>query len=71
MVIKALTLTHAVLPFTERPEVPFAIKVLNKSGRSVELSWNEPYNGNSDIFQYIIQYKKAKGRCFSRSCGMG
>ncbi|XP_043207619.1 Down syndrome cell adhesion molecule-like protein Dscam2 isoform X5 [Amphibalanus amphitrite] len=44
----------------EKPEVPFAIKVLNKSGRSVELSWSAPYNGNSDIFQYIIQYKKAK-----------
>ena len=50
-------------PLAEKPEVPFAIKVLNKSGRTVELSWSAPYNGNSDIFEYIIQYKKAKGTC--------
>ena len=65
MVINIRLAADSVSSFTEKPEVPFAIKVLNKSGRSVEFSWNAPYNGNSDIFQYIIQYKKARGECYS------
>lgn len=33
----------------EVPEVPYGLKVVDKSGRSVELSWVAPYDGNSPI----------------------
>jgi len=36
------------------------LKVLDKSGRSVQLAWNEPYNGNSPITRYFIEYKMSK-----------
>lgn len=36
------------------------MKVLDKSGRSVQLSWAAPYDGNSAIKQYKIEYKPSK-----------
>ncbi|KAK9507868.1 hypothetical protein O3M35_007638 [Rhynocoris fuscipes] len=45
----------------EVPEAPHALKVLDKSGRSVQLSWSAPYDGNSPILRYLIEYKVAKG----------
>ncbi|XP_063932359.1 cell adhesion molecule Dscam1 isoform X6 [Zophobas morio] len=44
----------------EVPEVPYGLKVLDKSGRSVQLSWVAPYDGNSPITRYMIQYKQSK-----------
>lgn len=44
----------------EVPEVPYALKVLDKSGRSVQLSWVAPYDGNSPITRYMIEYKPSK-----------
>lgn len=43
------------------PEIPFGLKVLDKSGRTVQLSWLAPYDGNSPITRYIVQYKMLKG----------
>ncbi|XP_076672538.1 Down syndrome cell adhesion molecule 1 isoform X41 [Andrena cerasifolii] len=45
----------------EVPEVPYGLKVLDKSGRSVQLSWAAPYDGNSPIKRYVIEYKVSKG----------
>ncbi|XP_044595829.1 Down syndrome cell adhesion molecule-like protein Dscam2 isoform X11 [Cotesia glomerata] len=45
----------------EVPEVPYGLKVLDKSGRSVQLSWAAPYDGNSPIKRYLIEYKMSKG----------
>ncbi|XP_076476975.1 Down syndrome cell adhesion molecule 1 isoform X22 [Bombus vancouverensis nearcticus] len=45
----------------EVPEVPYGLKVLDKSGRSVQLSWAAPYDGNSPIKRYVIEYKISKG----------
>ncbi|XP_033230988.1 Down syndrome cell adhesion molecule-like protein Dscam2 isoform X4 [Belonocnema kinseyi] len=45
----------------EVPEVPYGLKVLDKSGRSVQLSWAAPYDGNSLIKRYVIEYKISKG----------
>ncbi|XP_046417322.1 Down syndrome cell adhesion molecule-like protein Dscam2 isoform X3 [Neodiprion lecontei] len=45
----------------EVPEVPYGLKVLDKSGRSVQLSWAAPYDGNSPIKRYLIEYKISKG----------
>ncbi|XP_046991630.1 Down syndrome cell adhesion molecule-like protein Dscam2 isoform X2 [Schistocerca americana] len=41
----------------ETPEPPANVHVNNFSSRSVSLSWEEPYNGNSIIGAYIVQYK--------------
>ncbi|XP_072155021.1 cell adhesion molecule Dscam1 isoform X2 [Bemisia tabaci] len=45
----------------EVPEVPYGLKVLDKSGRSVQLAWSAPYDGNSPIKRYVIEYKISKG----------
>ncbi|XP_015172319.1 PREDICTED: Down syndrome cell adhesion molecule-like protein Dscam2 isoform X38 [Polistes dominula] len=45
----------------EVPEVPYGLKVLDKSGRSVQLSWAAPYDGNSPMKGYVIEYKISKG----------
>nr|XP_015838890.1 PREDICTED: Down syndrome cell adhesion molecule isoform X18 [Tribolium castaneum] len=44
----------------EVPEVPYGLKVLDKSGRSVQLSWVAPFDGNSPITRYMIEYKQSK-----------
>ncbi|XP_025834444.1 Down syndrome cell adhesion molecule-like protein Dscam2 isoform X9 [Agrilus planipennis] len=44
----------------EPPETPYGLKVLDKSGRSVELSWVAPYDGNSPVKKYTIEYKQSK-----------
>lgn len=41
--------------------MPYGLKVLDKSGRTVQLSWAAPYDGNSPIKKYIIEYKINKG----------
>ncbi|CAH1154339.1 unnamed protein product [Phaedon cochleariae] len=45
----------------EVPEVPYGLKVLDKSGKTVQLSWVSPYDGNSPIKKFIIEYKPSKG----------
>lgn len=44
----------------EPPEVPTGLKVLDKSGRSVQIAWTEPYSGNSPITRYYIEFKMSK-----------
>ena len=45
----------------EVPETPSELKVLDKSGRNVKLSWQAPYNGNSNLTRYLIEFKPTKG----------
>ncbi|XP_053683718.1 cell adhesion molecule Dscam2 [Sabethes cyaneus] len=45
----------------EAPEMPYALKVLDKSGRTVQLSWAKPYSGNSPLKRYIIEFKRSRG----------
>ena len=56
-----------LLNYAEVPEVPFGVKVLDKSGRSVQLSWSAPYDGNSPLTRYLIEYKISKGRIGMKS----
>lgn len=60
ILIKNLT-TKLFVWIAEPPEVPFGVKVLDKSGRSVQLSWSAPYDGNSPLTRYLIEYKISKG----------
>uniref|UniRef100_A0AAG5D198 Down syndrome cell adhesion molecule-like protein Dscam2 n=1 Tax=Anopheles atroparvus TaxID=41427 RepID=A0AAG5D198_ANOAO len=45
----------------EPAEMPYALKVLDKSGRTVQLSWAKPYDGNSPLKRYIIEFKRSRG----------
>lgn len=45
----------------ENPEMPYGMKVLDKSGRTIQLSWSKPYDGNSPLKRYIIEFKKSRG----------
>jgi hypothetical protein len=53
--------TTSYLCFPEVPEVPYGLRVLDKSGRSVQLSWAAPYDGNSPIKRYLVEYKISRG----------
>lgn len=46
----------------EVPEMPYALKVLDKSGRNVQLSWAQPYDGNSGLKRYIIEFKTSRSQ---------
>ncbi|KAL1110142.1 hypothetical protein AAG570_008219 [Ranatra chinensis] len=41
----------------ETPELPKNIRVNDQQSRSLQLSWTQPFNGNSPITNFIIQYK--------------
>ena len=45
----------------EVPETPSGLKVLEKHGRNIKLSWQAPYNGNSNLTRYLIEFKPTKG----------
>jgi hypothetical protein len=34
---------------------------LEKAGRNIKLSWQAPYNGNSNLTRYLIEFKPTKG----------
>ncbi|XP_050296010.1 cell adhesion molecule Dscam2 isoform X2 [Anthonomus grandis grandis] len=41
----------------EIPEAPRNVKVIDQQSRTIGISWNYPYAGNSPITNYVIQYK--------------
>ncbi|XP_049800134.1 Down syndrome cell adhesion molecule-like protein Dscam2 [Schistocerca nitens] len=45
----------------EPPEVPAGLTVLAVSSRAANLTWQQPYDGNSPILEYIVQYKTGNG----------
>ena len=53
--------TSINLIIQEKPETPHGLKVIDKTGRSVKLSWQAPYNGNSNLTRYITEFKPTKG----------
>lgn len=46
----------------EIPEPPRNVRVMDQLSRSIGISWNQPYAGNSQINHYIVQYKPGDGR---------
>lgn len=49
------------LTIQENPESPKNIRITEQLSRTISLSWNQPYNGNSPITSYIVQYKLGLG----------
>ncbi|RWS11068.1 cell adhesion molecule-like protein, partial [Dinothrombium tinctorium] len=44
----------------EPPEAPFNLNVQTVSSNSMTISWSQPYNGNSPLLEYDIEYKRSE-----------
>lgn len=42
---------------SERPDVPDEFSVVNVTESSAEIRWREPFNGNSVIANYVVEYR--------------
>ncbi|XP_026314956.1 Down syndrome cell adhesion molecule-like protein Dscam2 [Hyposmocoma kahamanoa] len=42
----------------EPPEPPANFRVLETTSRSVRLQWRRPYDGNSPVLGYVVQYRR-------------
>lgn len=45
------------LAIQERPDPPSMLEVIEVSSRSVRLSWKRPFDGNSPVIGYLVQYQ--------------
>jgi len=45
------------LYFTERPDPPAGLEVIEIGSRSIRLLWKRAFDGNSPIRNYVIQYR--------------
>lgn len=50
-----------IILFSEIPETPKNIRIVEQASRSITLAWTQPYAGNSPIINYVIQSKLASG----------
>lgn len=48
------------LAVQESPDAPSSLEVLEVKSRTVKLSWKRPYDGNSPVLSYLVQYKPLK-----------
>ncbi|KAL7024043.1 hypothetical protein ACKWTF_012881 [Chironomus riparius] len=48
------------LAVQESPDAPSNLEVLEVKSRTVKLSWKRPYDGNSPVLSYLVQYKPLK-----------
>ncbi|XP_059053178.1 cell adhesion molecule Dscam2-like [Achroia grisella] len=46
------------LAVQEPPEPPANFRVLETTSRSVRLQWRRPYDGNSPVLGYVVQYRR-------------
>ena len=48
------------LAVQESPDAPTSLEVLEVKSQTVKLSWKRPYDGNSPVLSYLVQYKALK-----------
>uniref|UniRef100_A0A336KKP0 CSON012059 protein n=1 Tax=Culicoides sonorensis TaxID=179676 RepID=A0A336KKP0_CULSO len=48
------------LAVQERPETPADIEVVEVASRSVKISWKRPFDGNSPVLTYVVQFQPHK-----------
>ncbi|XP_077560088.1 cell adhesion molecule Dscam1-like isoform X1 [Haemaphysalis longicornis] len=53
--------TNIKLLVQETPDPPDDIRVVEATSRRISLHWNTPFNGNSDILGYFVQWKEVSG----------
>ncbi|KAL5284148.1 hypothetical protein ACFFRR_006432 [Megaselia abdita] len=51
---------HIYLAVQERPDVPSHLEVSEVGSRNVKLSWRRPFDGNSPVLSYLVQYQPLK-----------
>lgn len=47
----------------EPPEAPEVVDVAHISSRSISLRWLAPFDGNSPVAKYLVEYRKHSGKC--------
>ena len=50
-----------MIALSETPDPPDDIRVVEATSRRISLRWNTPFNGNSDILGYFVQWKEVSG----------
>lgn len=45
------------LAVQERPDPPSMLEIIEVASRSVRLSWRRPFDGNSPVIGYLVQYQ--------------
>ncbi|RWS31327.1 cell adhesion molecule-like protein [Leptotrombidium deliense] len=53
----------------ETPEAPFNVNLQGANSNSVTISWSQPYNGNSPLLEYIIEYKLSDEIAWTHTLG--
>lgn len=48
------------LAVQERPDTPSHLEVFEVGSRTVKLSWRRPFDGNSPVLSYLVQYQPLK-----------
>ncbi|XP_059217414.1 cell adhesion molecule Dscam2 [Stomoxys calcitrans] len=48
------------LAVQERPDTPSNLEVFEVGSRTVKLSWRRPFDGNSPVLSYLVQYQSLK-----------
>ncbi|KAM8702920.1 hypothetical protein ACLKA7_005290 [Drosophila subpalustris] len=48
------------LAVQERPDTPANLEVIEVGSRTVKLSWRRPFDGNSPVLSYLVQYQPLK-----------
>lgn len=51
----------------EQPESPQNLTLVKKTSRTIKVKWQPPYDGNSPIQFYSVQYKEQKGQGYSNN----
>lgn len=46
--------------YIEPPDTPSNLEIIEISSRSVKLSWKRPFDGNSPVLSYVVQYQPFK-----------
>lgn len=54
----------------EQPESPQNLTLVKKTSRTIKVKWQPPYDGNSPIQFYSVQYKEQKGQGYSNNAGI-
>nr|AWV54575.1 mDscam12 [Tetranychus urticae] len=54
----------------ESPDCPVDLKAEDVGSRSFALTWSHPFNGNSPILSYLLEYKPSKFYSYSTSKGV-
>lgn len=48
------------LAVQERPDTPSNLEIFEVGSRTVKLSWRRPFDGNSPVLSYLVQYQPLK-----------